>query len=532
LEHTKVKKNTGISKGINSIFEHILAHINPDGPGLIQEGYILPDEAEYTDDFNIIWPSGIRDLFDGQSVSFRGKAKERKIKAIISTFKNLTPELSFDYLEKVESVLNFHDTLSVVDDVIKEILNRNDINEPLLYQVCRYLMMNTRHRGTAKFCIAITGLFSLPFDIDVFKIFARHEEFTLYSIVAVINKNEDAALHWLDMAKNVTGWGRIHLVERLALSQREDVKEFLLKEGCSNTISEEQTALTIAEAVDLDKVLQKKTIDRDSFHGAGILTGGMISAAYREPGVFAKGLDMYPEAASVLKNYLKHAKKHACFPEDYRVLEKIANFTSLQDDPDKTYLMRWKDEECREIHEKASSLLKDPRWKKAAHEGIHSNDRHVLRQAVYLADSLNIDVNITLFERLEKQLYNVELWRLLSRRADGEIAENLAKLAIEKINAGKFTGYAAQLFDPLPAILECLLDMLYNFPDTGGEIIQKSLEIKSIQTKLKALKVLNNRDNADESTKKNLTEIISNPDEDEMVRICAEHVLNTQPVGF
>jgi hypothetical protein len=511
-----------------SIFEHITAFVTSDRPGLLPGGEILPDEDEYTDDLSVIWPPGIRDLFESQSVSFRGDEKIKKTDEIINAFRGLNSDANADSVRHLENILNFQDTLSVIDNVIKKLVEAEDLNQPLVYQVCKYLLLSTRFRGVAKFCIAILGLFNMPGDNELFKLFARHEEFTLYSITAVISRREDTALHWLDMARNVTGWGRIHLVARLAASGRKDVRDFLLKEGCRNSISEEHTALTIAEAVQLAEILKKNRIDRESFTGAGIIILGMISAMNRKSEMFARGLDMYSDSYSTVNNYLRHAETHAQTPSDYRVIDQIRYMTEPEGEFNQADFIRWGQKQCAEIHSKAVLLLNDSRWKKIARKYLETDDCQILTSAVLLADSVGLEVNNELFVKLEKQIMDVKLWKLLTRRANEKAASYLVKLAYEKIQDGSFSGAVSEIFNPISDILFCLLDMLYNHPGTGMEIITYSLQKGSIDLKLRALKVLNNTPEQfiDEKMIISLTSLAYNPDEDEMVRICAGHVAN------
>jgi hypothetical protein len=521
-----------------SILEHITLHINPDGPGLLPGGEVLPDEHEYSDDLNIIWPAGIRDLFDRQSVSLSGEEKYKKVDEILEAFRKLTPAMTLDDVQHLESVLNVQDVLSVIDNVLRKLISAKDLNQSLMYQVCKYLLMNTRFRGVVKFCIAILGLFNIKDDTGLFKLFARHEEFTLYALSAVINSSEDTSLDWLDMAEKVTGWGRIHLVDRLVLSGRKDVREFLLKEGCKNDISEAQTALSIAESVELVKLLQKKSITRDLFRGAGIIIKGMIAAMYMEPEIFARGLDMYRDAFKTIIHYLRHAEKHAQTPADYRVIEQIAHMTKPGEEFNRVEFLRWKESQYDEVFEKATVILNDSRWKKTALKQLESDDFDTMNQAVSLADSLNIEINENLFAKVEKHPMDIRLWHLLSIRADEKMAGKLVRLSREKIQSGFFTGNFSGIYNPLPSLLLCLLDMLYNFPGVGMEIIRTALQNKDNednednehnQIRLRALKVLNNtpREAIDDETMNIISSLAytSDKDADEMVRVCAEHII-------
>jgi hypothetical protein len=292
-------------------------------------------------------------------------------------------------------------------------------------------------------------------------------------------------------------------------------------------ISEEHTALTIAESVGLDKVLSDRNIDGQSFHGAGVLIGGMITSLYREHGILMKGLDLYPGARSAVTEYLGHAEKLAATPEDYRVIEKIVNMTEPGGEFEKTISLDWTEKDRDYIYKKASKLLSDSRWEKTVTKEMESGDVQGIMRVVPLADSIGLDLNDFLLEKLKSRPADKDLWHLLSIRADENLALRLVKFALEITRDEKLKKGVLEIYDPFPPILVSLLDMLYNFPGIGEEIIGIALEHKSSDIKLRGLKVLNNRPGnmIDVNTRGTLAKLASDPVEDEMVGICSQHVL-------
>lgn len=59
------------------------------------------------------------------------------------------------------------------------------------------------------------GVTGLGADVAVVRMHGAHEEFTLYSAVAVSNGLPDPEAELWALAASVDGWGRIHCVERL-----------------------------------------------------------------------------------------------------------------------------------------------------------------------------------------------------------------------------------------------------------------------------------------------------------------------------
>jgi hypothetical protein len=69
------------------------------------------------------------------------------------------------------------------------------------------------------------------------------EEFTLYAVVALLNTQPGRQRAVFDLARRVTGWGRIHAVERLKDCDDPDVKAWLLRDGFRNDVMDEVVSL-------------------------------------------------------------------------------------------------------------------------------------------------------------------------------------------------------------------------------------------------------------------------------------------------
>ncbi|MFD1079345.1 hypothetical protein [Longispora fulva] len=78
------------------------------------------------------------------------------------------------------------------------------------------LASRSSRREPVKLGLALMGLFPVVRHRDLLFTLGRHEEFTLFAAVALANGEEDPVDDLWQLARNVTGWGRIHLVERSA----------------------------------------------------------------------------------------------------------------------------------------------------------------------------------------------------------------------------------------------------------------------------------------------------------------------------
>jgi hypothetical protein len=79
------------------------------------------------------------------------------------------------------------------------------------------------------------------------------------------------------LAKNVDGWGRIHVVERLAQTENPHIKDWLLREGFRNSVMYEYLAYTCATAGGLVAALSQGTVDRELLTSTGELLDALIA---------------------------------------------------------------------------------------------------------------------------------------------------------------------------------------------------------------------------------------------------------------
>src|SRR5262249_25877447 len=139
----------------------------------------------------------------------------------------------------------------------------------------------------------------------------RHDEFTLFCAVALANASEDYDDALWTLARNVNGWGRIHVVERLVQSESPAIKNWLLREGFRNSVMYEFLAGACARAGGLLAALSEDHVDRELLTSAGEIIQALIS------GGPAEGIDDYEDARPVIETFLDHMQSSAETIEDF-----------------------------------------------------------------------------------------------------------------------------------------------------------------------------------------------------------------------
>lgn len=122
------------------------------------------------------------------------------------------------------------------------------------------------------------------------------------------------------LAQKVDGWGRIHLVERLASASSPQIKDWLLRSGFRNSIMYEYLAYACATGGGLKIALLDKTVDDELLDAAGEIVGALIAEGPMED------INDYADAAVVVSRYLHHLESRAPKLQHFVVVDSIVRY--------------------------------------------------------------------------------------------------------------------------------------------------------------------------------------------------------------
>jgi hypothetical protein len=202
-------------------------------------GVDLPDESEG----KVRWAAGAKDgvllMHTGMETPF--DEAEAVLAAIVACVEDPT---TWDALY---GLLRETRALPVLDHVVTRIpeiaLPRGPVRELALR-----LVTTSSDREPVKYGVALLGLAGNASDVELVRVLAAHDEFTLPGLVALGRLIDDVEPAWWELARRMRGWGRIHLVHRLARSARPEIRRWILVDGYRNEIMDEYLALIAAEA--------------------------------------------------------------------------------------------------------------------------------------------------------------------------------------------------------------------------------------------------------------------------------------------
>jgi hypothetical protein len=237
-------------------------------------------------------------------------------------------EPSAGNIKSLYNMLVEDSALGSIDPLLRSIRSTPDVPIGQLRALARWLATESPDRGAVKIGIALLGQLLPAEDTETLVTLGLHEEFTLYSVVALGCTLDDSEVHaaWWSLAKRVHGWGRIHIVERLVETQDEEIRHWLLREGYKNSVMYEYLAYSCAVGGNLLGALQSEKIDEALLVGAGEIIEALIN------GGPAEDIYFYADGAKVVPLYLQVAERGNV--RDLKALIAVARIQSFVTDDD------------------------------------------------------------------------------------------------------------------------------------------------------------------------------------------------------
>ncbi|MFZ5815712.1 MAG: hypothetical protein ACOY93_10480 [Bacillota bacterium] len=444
---------------VSSIYHHIQAHTPVDGPGLLPGGDALPDDGFAADGARRRVP-GAADSMTNQPIFLVQSPEE--VSSIVEALVNLSHRPSARSRRHLEAVIRGRRCIRLIDPLVEAVRAEGRIDQGTLYPELRRLLMETHWRETAKLCIALLGLYRRKEDVDLLYTFARHEEFTLFAAVALGNILPDPVPTWLALARQLRGWGKVHLVNRLVKhADVEEVRQWLLRFGCANTVDDNLNAYAIATHCRLHAALAAEQVDSDLLEGARRILNGLVEAGP------APGLEAYEEGPLACLLWVRAMEGRTSRLSEFLT---ISNLLQWMEEPDHT----WPTDLTEELRERMLRILRDPSWRALALERLEHPDPAEAWTAREAARRLELPVFERLLPRLAADTTDVALWAYLAAGADRPALEQLLAL-------------------PLPPggdVLSILLRALRRHPGLGAYLILKGLAHEEAACRLLALDVL------------------------------------------
>ena len=198
---------------------------------------VLPDQQDLVLREGEAWVPGayegtlLRSEFDIRQHTLINYLAARKVRKFAM---RPTPENQ----KSVEDCLSKYSAISLTDPILS-FLEAMGTDQAKLRSAALTLATESSRREPVKLAIALLGQTAKGDQkaADIVKTLARHEELTVYAIVALKNilSEEEACAVLLSLGDELSGWGKIALMYELNYN-RPEVRQWALQKGCRNTV--------------------------------------------------------------------------------------------------------------------------------------------------------------------------------------------------------------------------------------------------------------------------------------------------------
>lgn len=438
---SKEKENKHLETKDLSIYELIKSSIQANGE--LPEDFKLPPK----DPNGVPWADG---ALDGVSIYHLVENEED-----IEPLKNIVFQISEGKFEEAQNNLENLDFFMIsrrdplLNWIIKE---QKQINIDNLCEFTISQLSTSKNIEVIKFCLCVLEIIKLETEKDTIekvKILALSDEFTLYCLNILKNlKNSNEEI--FEIAKKVKGWGRIYSVKYLKVTN-DEIKEWILEEGCHNYIIPAYTAYTCAKKINLVEILNEDKISNKKFNDISYLMNALLD----EEAI--TGISNLEDRELLIERYLEKAKTLASTEEDYYAVITL-----------KEYIKNNK-EINNELIKICDEILNS--------ENTRNNVKELLKEGYgyNIAKYLGIDIDKYILEYLQDNpLKNPYIVFNISER---ENMEKLVSLIEKKLTLEKLEGAPTDKFysknekNKEYIFLDTIIKKLGNFGRTEGKFV-------------------------------------------------------------
>jgi hypothetical protein len=494
------------------LYEYIRSRIDPGTGMLPPDAMTLPDEPAGRKYSRIRWVPGALEGLGTRHIKWDGSEKASRVARLleaVATGNRAAEDMLYDVLRADDVVTYYNDALDLAAGRVRD-------PEPELHAMARRFAMESSDRGPVKFGIALLGSFGDEKDLEIVRTLALHDEFGLYAAEAIAEVSSDRQRGLYEMARKVSGWGRIEAVSRMVPTTDPTLRRWLLTEGFRNSVTPQYLAHHCAMIADLAGVLSElqpqATADFPLLLGAADLIQALL-----RPGPGA-GFTTYAEAPRAAEGFLRNIQKRrdsvsfylaavalrdyvtpkpgeTAGPADSRAANPGAGSpaaanpgadsgaaSSLAAD---SGAATWEPAQRREVAALATRIVNDSSWRRHVVAAI-SDDATDLDQAEMAAQKLGIKTFDLHLRRLGRQHTNAQRWRLAFAAAEPDEVKRLVEVAQTTFgprfadpnahHSTAATSAGRELIDlRAGTALEAVLQGVARYPGAGMMLVESSL---------------------------------------------------------
>lgn len=464
----------------------IEAGLLDDGSGLADSGMELPDEDRVSAADGVRYAAGAR---DGIALFHMDAVDDPDIAArMLDQLRAVLDDDGLPGLPDLYAALAGQSALSWIDELAAGLTAAPQPDANRLYALGLFLVSQAPDREAVKAGIAMLGMLALEDDdLALLRLLGSHDEFTLYAAVAIAAHSDSPEQELWSLARRVTGWGRIHAVNRLVGTDDIVVRAWLLREGFKNDVMERYLAFPCVVGGDLAGALAEEQVDQDL-----LVSAGQLLAVLLEDGGPTPGMESWEEGFEAVGRWLDHVARAprpplAVLPALAAIADGARRPGAFLGGADGSTLARLADD-----------LRSQPHWEDWVRPGLESQGES-FEEAVAAAAAIGLDLQAVWRARLTADAARpwVELLELALDDGDDDDDQDLLAELVDAADRLLPADPAAAepadgLFPVTPAgrILTALLQGLPRCPGKGGGLVLSGLHSPVRMHRNLALRVL------------------------------------------
>ncbi len=392
------------------------------------------------------------------------------LKEIIVQAVSKNPKIAVKFLDSFAEnsigAIYYTDALS---KWIKE--NNSTIPAQRLYRFAVGVLKNAQNIEAVKLGLSICQCINMDRDEqgkDIVRSLAELDELTLFGIYAMqswTNKNAEI----FRLAKNLHGWGRIHAVNYLEPTT-DEIRDWLLLEGCKNTVSPVYSAYEVARKIDLLELISAESFDHRQFLPVTYI---MLALIKKEP---VNGMLELENSHKVIEKYIERATELCDCEKDYHAIYTIGKYLKgqIKLSPQNSYKV---------MYNRCMSILTSDRC-------CALIERLMLGgEGLDLAEFIGIDVSDAVLKLIETDFYaNIaQVERISSEEYMKKVLE-LGRAVLEI--SSEPTAYPVNPTDKKYSAVESVLLALKEFTGLGEDFVQYAILSPSYKCRVEAMNTL------------------------------------------
>jgi hypothetical protein len=491
--------------GRPSIYAHVEERVVDAEPGGDSDDLALPDDEQHQRG-GLRWAAGALDGVMGRHTQVEDE--RLRAKQIVKAVRDLLAQTTPGHLEHLTRLLTRAPVLGVLDDVLAELVGNGELDPDRFHELALFLVRAAPDREVVKLGISMLGVLVGCDERETLLTIGRHEEFTLFSAVALASTLESADRELWTLAKSVRGWGRIHAVERLSDTCDPEIRAWLVRDGFRNDVMDEYLAHTCAIAGDLAGALEADIVDDQLIDGAAGIFAALLN------GGPAEDIEDYEDAPRAAAAYLRHLSRR---PE-HRPLELVHRLVAEQlrefigpvgdelEDDETLRELGWTLEIRAAVLDMCERVAERPEWVGLVNAGLEAESLETFHQADAAAQLLGIDAWPHHLRRVQANPRNSPSWFRLVQTEDPARFQEALQLArtllpLDEIASGPAQeaglGTEFDAHDTLLVVVQSLVDRMEQpgpveglEHDDGLDLLEVALQSPVTRVRRGALQVL------------------------------------------